>query len=153
MFISAPPEDVFALLSDPASYPEWVVGTREVRDADEHWPDLGAVMHHSVGIGPFVLRDITQVTDVRAPMLLELRAKARPLGVARVAFELEPEGNGTRVRLVEEPSNRLLSVLIGPIGHATIRLRNAETLRRLGRLAEQARPPTRRANSRSAARR
>ena len=60
-----------------------------------------------------------------------------PVGVAEVRLELAPEGSGTRVTMTEHPiggpilrfANRLLDLLI----HA----RNAESLRRLGRLAEE----------------
>jgi uncharacterized protein YndB with AHSA1/START domain len=43
---------------------------------------------------------------------------------------------GTRVWLTEEPAHRVLRVLIGPLGHAIIRLRNLEALRRLKLLVE-----------------
>jgi hypothetical protein len=72
----------------------------------------------------------------RAPVMLELQARARPLPSARVRLHLRPEGEGTRVVMIEDPANRLLNVLAGPLGHAMIRLRNVESLRRLKALAE-----------------
>ncbi len=141
-FIGATPRRVFDLLSDPGTYPDWVVGAREIRAADTNWPAVGSAFAHSVGRWPVVIKDRTWVTEVCSPERLELLARARPLNDTRIAFELQPEGRGTRVILVEEPANRVLSLLIGPVGHALVRLRNAETLRRLKRLAEL-RPPQR----------
>ena len=43
---------------------------------------------------------------------------------------LQPEGDGTRVIMIEDPASPLLNVLIGPLGHAVIKLRNVESLRR-----------------------
>lgn len=139
IFISAPPKRVFELLSDPSTYAEWVVGSREIHAADPQWPEPGTSFEHSVGRGPLVVHDRTSVTNLDSPVLLELQAGAGPLGSARVTFQLEPEGNGTRVTLTEDPSSRLLSVLIGPLGHGLLRLRNRETLRRLKQLGERAR--------------
>jgi uncharacterized protein YndB with AHSA1/START domain len=141
IFISASPQIVFDLLGDPRVYSEWVVGSREIRAADPDWPRPGTAFDHTVGHPPFTIRDHTSVTQSLAPVLLELRANARPwLGSARVTIHLTPEGNGTRVTMVEDPANRGLSVLIGPLGHGLIRLRNAESLRRLKALAEAERP-------------
>lgn len=40
--IRAKPEAVFAVLSDPGRYPEWVVGASRVRDHDSQFPALGS---------------------------------------------------------------------------------------------------------------
>jgi hypothetical protein len=136
IFICAAPEDVFGLLSDPRSYGDWVVGSREIRAADHDWPAAGAAFDHSVGIGWLSISDHTSVISARAPECIELRARARPLPSARVRLQLHPEGSGTRVTMVEEPSNRVLSMMIGPVGHWLMKLRNVEALRRLKQLAE-----------------
>jgi uncharacterized protein YndB with AHSA1/START domain len=141
VFISAPPELVFELLADPRTYPEWVVGSHEVRGADADWPEQGTKFDHTIGHPPFTIRDHTSVMQSLPPVLLELRVNARPwLGSARVTIQLMPEGDGTRITMVEDPVNPLLTVLIGPLGHGLIRLRNAESLRRLKALGEGARP-------------
>jgi hypothetical protein len=100
IFICAAPEDVFWVLSNPHSYGDWVVGSREIRAADHDWPAAG-----------------------------------------RVRLQLRSEGSGTWVTMVEEPSNRLLSMMIGPVGHWLMKLRNVEALRRLKQLAEGYAPP------------
>ena len=141
VFISAPPRDVYDLLSNPATYGDWVVGSSEVRHADEDWPRPGSVFGHSVGLPPLVLRDHTEVLDAEPPVMLKIRAHARPLPSATITFHLQPEGTGTRLTMIETPSHRLLSLLAGPIGHGLLGARNRESLRRLKELAEGVREP------------
>jgi hypothetical protein len=60
--------------------------------------------------------------------MLELLARARPLPTARVRLDLQPEGAGTRVTMIEDPASRLLTLLAGPVIHPTIRIRNSHSL-------------------------
>jgi hypothetical protein len=136
IFISAPAEDVFELLADPRTYAIWVVGSREIRAADEHWPAPGARFAHTVGIPPLLIKDDTTVVHARPPFRLQLCARARPLPSARVTFDLQPEGDGTRLTMIEDLENVILNVAAGPLGHLAMRLRNAEALRRLKSMAE-----------------
>lgn len=138
--IDASPEAVFDVLSDPRTYSDWVFGSREIRAADPDWPAAGAVFGHSIGVGPLSLCDETSVISARAPESLELCARAGPLPPARVRLHLEPEGSATRVTMTETPANALLSLMIGPLGHGLVSLRNGESLRRLKRLAEGSQP-------------
>jgi uncharacterized protein YndB with AHSA1/START domain len=135
VFIDAPPETVFGLLSDASTYAVWVVGSREIRSSDRDWPARGARFAHTIGVPPVVIKDDTTVVDSRPPARLELHARARPFPSARITFELVPERGGTRVTVTEDVSNAILNLLVGPLGHAAIRLRNRETLRRLKALA------------------
>jgi uncharacterized protein YndB with AHSA1/START domain len=137
-FIGAAPEAVFDVLADPGSYSHWVVGSHEVRDADPSWPRAGTMIHHTVGLPPLRIKDHTYVVEATPPAMLVLHARARPLPSARITLRLQREGDGTRVTMIEDPANPLLNVLAGPLGHAVIRLRNAESLRRLKALAEDA---------------
>lgn len=61
---SVSPDRVFAVLSDPASYADWVVGSHSVRDADPTWPEVGARFYHRVGAGPMTVSDHTEVLAV-----------------------------------------------------------------------------------------
>lgn len=140
VFISAPPEAVFELLSDPGTYSDWVVGSAEIHHSDREWPAPGTAFSHTVGKGPLRLSDHTRVLDAEPPVMLQLQAKARPLPSAKISFWLQPEGAGTRVTMIEAPTSRLLSLLSGPLGHAFVAVRNRETLRRLKELAEGSRP-------------
>ena len=151
-FISASPHDVFELLSDARTYGHWVAGSREIRAADPRWPAVGSAFDHTVGMRFLRLSDHTSVLAARPPVMLQLCARARPLPDARVTLHLQPEGEGTRVTMIEAPANRLLSILATPIGHALIKLRNVESLKRLKELAEgTARRPAGRLPERSAA--
>jgi len=139
-YIDASPERVFAVLSEPLSYGYWVPGSREIRAADRAWPAEGTAFEHSVGAPGLALADYTSVTASLPPVMLELRARARPLGSADIVLHLQPEGDGTRVTMIEDPASAAVNVLIGPLGHGLLKLRNLEALRRLRRLAEGEQP-------------
>lgn len=136
IFIAAAPQKVFELLSDPRTYSYWVVGSREIRAADPDWPEPNTAFDHSVGVPPFVINDDTRVLSALAPVMLELRANGGPLGSARITFQLQPEGNGTRVMMIEDPLERWRAIALGLPGHFLIKARNAESLRRLKGLGE-----------------
>jgi uncharacterized protein YndB with AHSA1/START domain len=136
-FIDAAPERVFAVLADAACYREWVVGSQEIHDADASFPAPGSRFHHSVGIGPLVVRDHTEVLASDPPRLLRLRANARPLGCATVTLRLQPRRAGTEVTMIEDPSGPSAPLWLLPTTHVFGRLRNFESLRRLKALAER----------------
>ncbi len=138
ILIEAPRDRVFAVLSDPRSYAYWVVGSKEVRAADSNWPAKGSRFHHTVGlVGPFTVKDHTLVEDVDPPRRLQLRARSRPLGAARVTLHLESERGRTRVTMDEHPVGgapvRLLAKVIDPLLHG----RNTKALQRLKALVEE----------------
>lgn len=137
--IHASPETVFDVLSDPYSYGYWVVGSEKIREADAEWPAPGSRFHHTVGVGPFKVTDHTVSERIERPNLVELRAKARPLGTAKVRIELEPEGTGTRVRMFEDAGDLLTALVLNPLTHLLVRGRNVESLSRLAELAERKR--------------
>jgi hypothetical protein len=134
--IDAPPEDVFAVLSDPRAYGYFVVGTRKVRRFDPEWPAVGSTLHHTAGIGPLAIRDSSTVVEAEPPLSLLIEARFRPLGVARIRLSLAHAGAGTELRIEESPVS-------GPIGLPVIRtvaagaflVRNRELLRRVRQLA------------------
>jgi NAD(P)-dependent dehydrogenase (short-subunit alcohol dehydrogenase family)/uncharacterized protein YndB with AHSA1/START domain len=135
--IDATPEEVFAVLSDPECYPEWVVGAAGIRDQDEEFPAVGTRFHHKVGSWPVGLKDHTEVVEVEPPRRLVLKAKARPLGTATIKLDLEESAGGTELRMEEVPGDRLTSLLAGnPVADTALRVRNAEALSRLKRLVE-----------------
>jgi uncharacterized protein YndB with AHSA1/START domain len=136
-YIAAPPERVYAVLADARSYGEWVVGSKEIRDADPAFPAPGARLHHSVGFGPLVIKDHTEVLESDPPRRLKLKARALPLGKATVTLDLAPDGSGTRLTMVEDPSGHTASLRWFPPMQLFTRLRNTESLRRLKVLAER----------------
>src|SRR6478672_13163745 len=101
--IAATPHQVFAVLADGWRYSNWVVGTSHMRAVESEWPATGARLHHCSGIWPLVTRDETVVEESVPDRKLVLLAKGGILGSARVRLELEPDGDGTIVSLLEAP--------------------------------------------------
>lgn len=138
--IEAPPEAVFAVLADPRSFARWVVGSRTIRRADPAWPAPGTAFDHAVGIGPLALKDSSLVQESQPPHLLRLLVMLRPLSKAHVTLHLTRAGGATRVEMTEVAADTRSRLLFNPLTDPLVRLRNAESLRRLKALAEGAEP-------------
>ena len=134
-FMPVPPDAVWDALADPGGYGYWVVGSKEIRDADPEWPAPGSEFHHTVGFGPLTIRDHTVSLEAERPGRLTLRAKARPLGTARVTLEMTAIGDGTLVRMTENPDGLTSILTINPLVQLLTVGRNAESLMRLEELA------------------
>ena len=65
-----------------------------------------------------------------------MNVRVWPVGHGIVTFQLEENGSGTLVRMKEVPAGGPLK-LVWPVLDPLVKLRNAETLRRLKRLAEK----------------
>ncbi len=135
-FIDAPPERVFAVLADADAYGTWVVGSKYIRGADPGFPAKGTRFHHAFGVGPFTVKDHTEVVDVAAPRRLVLRAKARPFGTALITLIVDAEGTGSRVTIIEDAGDPVTRLVFNPLTHLLVKGRNVESLRRLKELAE-----------------
>ncbi len=131
---------VFAVLSDPFSFEDWVVGASQIRDVDGPWPAPGSLFHHTQGLPKVGLKDTTSVVQSTPPERLLLEVRARPVIVARVEIVLHEIGERTHVQLAERPVGGFLARLDGRALDRLLKLRNAETLRRLKRLCESAEP-------------
>ena len=138
--IAAPPEAVFDVLADPRSFARWVVGSKAIRAADPDWPAPGSVFDHAQGVGALVLKDTTTALESERPRLLSMRVNARPLTVAHVTLTLEPRDGGTHVVMREVPADLRSQVTMNPAVDPLLHMRNAESLRRLKRLAEGTEP-------------
>jgi uncharacterized protein YndB with AHSA1/START domain len=106
MTIAASPEAVFAVLSDPETYPEWLAGARRTR----HGP-----------------ADTTALVD-DPPNRLQLEVHAGPI-TGLVEFELTRTSDGTEVRFREGAVGRM--ALAMPLLRGPIHLRNKASLERL----------------------
>ncbi len=135
--VGAPVEAVFRVLSDPRTYDEYVVGTKRIRTFDPRWPERGSAFHHTLGIGPFVLRDLTRVDDVEEPHRLVLRAQMRPFSVNRVTFRLTPQGDRTELEVEEYAIEGPAAKLWNPVFDGMMWLRNQEMVRRFKRVAQR----------------
>src|SRR6478672_9306760 len=100
---SATPDQIWAVLADGFTYGAWVVGASHVRAVDPSWPNPGARLHHAVGAWPLLVRDSTSVEASSPGRSLLLLAHARPFGHARVHLEIEPDGQGSSLRMSEAP--------------------------------------------------
>ena len=139
LVIAASPDEVFAVLADARTYSEWVVGCDDIRAVEGTWPEVGSHFFHTVGVGPIKTKDNTKVVEVDPPRRLVLEARARPAGVARVIFELRPQGAGTEIEIEEYPIKGVAKVIDNPLQDGLIKARNVETLRRLDRVVQQRR--------------
>ena len=140
-FMPVPPSAVWDALSDSGGYGYWVVGSKVIRDADATWPAAGSKIHHTVGLGPFELSDHTESVEAIEPRRLQLRAKVRPLGTARVTLEMTPKDGGTVVQITENPDGLFRPLAFVPPLQLFSALRNAESLMRLEELALRASRP------------
>ena len=129
------PTAVWDALADPAAYGFWVVGSKVIRDADPDWPRPGSEFHHTIGVGPFTVSDHTRSLEAQAPRRLQIRAKGRPLGTARVTLEMTAKDGGTLVRMTETPDGPTAILSLNPVVHLFTKARNAESLMRLEELA------------------
>ncbi len=136
--IPHPAEQVFAVLRDGYSYADWVVGATAIRSVGKRWPEVGWLIHYRIDLGPFDVLDHTMVYAVEENRLLELRARMRPMGTARILFTLEPVPDGndaaasnvTDVTVNEHPASGLGALLHNRLLDALLVRRNTEMLRR-----------------------
>lgn len=137
--IPTPPEAVWAVISDPETYPAWLVGAQRIRGVDPEFPRPGSEFAHSVGpTGGTTVDDRTEVADVDAPHRLDLVVHAGPF-TADVELLVLPAPDGSEVRLREQPTG--VWAVLGPLLRPILHVRNAESLRRLRlQLLRTARP-------------
>lgn len=133
--VDAPIDAVATVLADPRAYDGIVVGSRRIRWFDPSWPDPGARFHHTIGFGPIVVRDHSEVVEEDLPRSLRLLVHLRPFGSAEVEFRMAPRGDRTQVAVTEAPVSGLLALGWSPPAVAVTRWRNARVLARLGDVA------------------
>jgi uncharacterized protein YndB with AHSA1/START domain len=129
-------EEVFAVLADGWSYADWVVGAARIRDVDPNWPEPGARIHHSVGLWPALLHDVTVVEECDRPHRLRLQVHAWPSGAGRVELTLIPTPEGCLVQMTEEAVSGPARKVPRFVQDSFLHWRNTEALRRLAMRAE-----------------
>ena len=133
--IHAPPEAVWAVLADPTTYPDWLVGAQVIRDVDGEFPQPGSDFHHTVGASEdLALPDRTTALEAERPRKLTLKVRARPFFQGIVRFRLLPTKAGTELVVEEEPIGPLR--FAAPVLRPLITARNAKSLDRLRDLVE-----------------
>jgi hypothetical protein len=130
------PQDVFDVLADGWLFPTWVVGSSRMRSVDEHWPAVGAKLHHSFGVWPVLLNDETVMREWDPPRRAVISPKGWPVGEALVTIEAKPTTTGCVVRIQEKAQKGPATVLPHILLDLGLHPRNFETLRRLAFIAE-----------------
>ena len=125
-----------AALTEPETYPHWLVGADSIRDVDDTWPKPGSRFHHVVGVGPIKIPDHTEVLAIEPGRLLRLKVKARPFVSAEATFTVVGDGERCVVSLQEEPTVRWAGNLVRPVMDPSIHVRNQHSLERLAALVE-----------------
>ncbi len=133
----ATPAQVWSLLSDGYRYADWVHGTKEIRDVDSGWPEVGTALHYTAGVGPLIYKGETTVVTSDPQRRLELEIGAWPAGTVRVNIELEPSGTGSQVTLDEHPQRGPAKLLHNPLTRLGFLARTNVMLNDLLREAER----------------
>jgi len=139
---TVPASTLFETLTNPASYPHWLVGTRNIREVSDNWPQPTSYFKHTVGFGPLAIPDRTTVREIDQPRMIELLVRARPVIEAVVRFEIVPSLSGCTLRMEETPVG--VYKLFSPLAQPLIRARNARSMQRLRSLVEPDTGPQRR---------
>jgi uncharacterized protein YndB with AHSA1/START domain len=132
--IAASPEEVFAVLADPRTYPVWLVGAQRIRAVDPDFPAQGTEFDHSVGPTKTTsIDDSSEVLESEPPHRLSLLVHAGPLH-ARVDLLVLPAKDGTELRFRERPTG--WGAALTPLLRLSLHARNLESVRRLAGLVE-----------------
>ncbi len=127
---------IWDVLSDGWTYASWVVGTSRVRAVDPNWPETGARLHHSFGIWPLVINDLTEVLALDRGRWLRLKAQGWPTGEATVEITTSSDGETSTHLTISEDVTSGPARLVPKIVRQSFTVpRNRETLRRLTLLA------------------
>lgn len=125
------PDEVFEHLLDPHEYPEWLLGASRVRTVEDDWPSLGSAFHHTIGWGPFGVKDRSEIVAIDRPRRLELHVRATPLVRGHVTFTVDPCDGGSLLSIEEEPAARVVGNLVRPALDPVTHLRNHRSLQKL----------------------
>jgi hypothetical protein len=126
---------LFAAVINPLTYPQWLVGTKKIREVSPRWPEPSSFFKHTVGFGPLAIADSTTARDIDAPHMFELLVRARPILAALVRFDVVPKGHGSVLRMTETPVG--IFKLVAPLTQPLIRARNERSLQRLRSLIDE----------------
>jgi uncharacterized protein YndB with AHSA1/START domain len=128
--LPSPPDEVYTVLADPETYPDWLVGAERIRAVDPAFPRPGSTFEHSVGPTPATtIDDRTESLDAEPNRHLSLLVHAGPFH-GKVDFHVEPAApGGTTITFTEQPTGPL--AVITPFLRPTLYARNRRSLRQL----------------------
>jgi ligand-binding SRPBCC domain-containing protein len=95
LLVGAPPEDVFAFMSDPAHLAEWQTVKTSVRPLDDGPPRLGLRVHEVSKVGPRRWEQVVEVTEFDPCRAFAVRVVEGPPSQGR--WTMEPHEGGTRL--------------------------------------------------------
>src|SRR3954469_23670302 len=131
-------QQVWSVIADGWTYLQWVVGNSRMRAVDPQWPAAGSTIHHSIGVWPLLVDDVTVVEECVPLQQLVLLAKGRPFGKARITMRLfDIEGGGCRIEMAEVPVGAPLGWVPNRLALAAAIPRNRECTWRLAAIAER----------------
>jgi hypothetical protein len=108
-----------------------------MRRVGADWPAVGAELHHSLGVWPLLIDDVTRVLAARPERELRLRGKGWPAGEVEIHLLLRPhENGGCEILMREDVVAGPAKLIIKPVRVVMMKRRNTEALQRLAYLAE-----------------
>jgi hypothetical protein len=135
--MSASAQAVWKVLADGWTYPSWVVGASRMRAVAADWPAVGAELHHSIGVWPLLIDDVTRVVAAEPERELRLRGKGWPAGEVEIHLVLrDGEDGGCEVVMREDVVSGPTKLIAKPVRVPLMKRRNREALLRLSYLAE-----------------
>lgn len=133
--VDAPRDEVFNMLADPRTYPDWLVGAQRIRDVDDEFPEAGAKFEHSVGPSEgTTVDDDTEVIESQGHRHLVMEVHVGPLK-GEVEFDLKKRGDATEVIMRERPTGAAL--LITPLIRPLLALRNQRSMRQFAQMVQE----------------
>lgn len=133
--IEARRDDVFNVLANPETYPDWLVGAQRIRSVDDAFPKVGAKFEHSVGTAEAAtVDDRTEVIEAHGHRKLVLAVHAGPFH-GEVEFDLRKRGEDTtEVIMRERPIGP--GMLLTPLLRPALALRNQKSMRQLAQVVK-----------------
>lgn len=100
--IAAPAGDVYEVMMDPGRLQDWVTIHRELADAPEPPLTEGDSFEQKLALAGKSFKVAWEVTRAEPPTAADWEGRGPAGSKARVAYRLEPAGEGTRVRYENE---------------------------------------------------
>lgn len=92
--ISAPPDEVWAVLMDPCRLDEWVANHRKLGELPELPLDDGDRFRQKLGVGPVSFWVEWEILEAREPDLARWHGRGPGSSTADVSYRLAPDGPG-----------------------------------------------------------
>lgn len=135
--LAAPPEKVFATLTDPAAYPRWISDVKSVRLGGAF--EAGSRVEETTRIGGKDKTSVGSVVAVESPRRVVLQVtevRSGPKLLPTRTFDLEPANGGTLLRWRTELRTEGAARLLEPFLPQLLRRKKRAYFAALKRLVE-----------------